>query len=229
MNKPSTSFYAAVSIVIALAMVVNQVQAQSSQDASWQKQTESSLKAIYERGEFRPQKFQADWLADSSGYAVQELDPKTDKMLRITYSVRNGERSEAKPDEGKRTEKGALMSPDGKRVLEFQGQNLFVRELESGNKTQLTSRLADRDVRFYDPVWSPNGGRVAFVESDSTNVRKRAVLVPDDPSYPGVKNNRVARVGEKLRRFPLLWWIPMARTYSGYQSIHRTKASIWGR
>ena len=224
MNKPSATFYVSLSIVIAFAMGARQVQAQPTDNTSWQKETEYRLKAIYERGEFRPQKFQADWLADSSGYIIQERDPKTDKMVRVTYSVRNRERSESKPEDKKVTAKGGLVSPDGKRVLEFQDQNLFVRELESDKRTQLTQRPSDREVRYRDPVWSPHGSRIAFVESDSTDVRKRAVLVPDDPSYPGVQNNRFARVGEKLETLRVgvvdsegksLQWLPIETPAEG--------------
>lgn len=37
-----------------------------------------------------------------------------------------------------------------------------------------------------------------FIESDETDVRLRPVLVPADPSYPKVQDNRFARVGEKI-------------------------------
>lgn len=189
-----------ISIVVFLAIGDCHVQAQTSRDSSWQEETEFRLKAIYERGEFRPQKFQAEWLPDSSGYMVQERDPKTDTMIGAIYDVRTGQRTESKSKEGKQSERRGLVSPDGKRVLEFQDRNLFVRDVESDSRTQLTKRSADRDVQYRDPVWSPDGNRVAFVESDSTNVRQRPVLVPDDPSYPGVRNNRFARVGEELEK-----------------------------
>ena len=187
-----------ISLVISLWLSACHAQAKSTQTATWLKQTESRLTAIYERGEFRPQKFQAEWLADSSGYTVQELDPKTEKVIGIHYSTRTGERSEVKPDDGKLTAKGSMLSPDGKRLLEFRDQNLFVRELKGDQLTQLTWQPTDRDIRYRDPVWSPDGKQIALVESDSTHVRKRAVLLPDDPSYPSVQNNTFARVGEKI-------------------------------
>ena len=36
--------------------------------------------------------------------------------------------------------------------------------------------------------------------ANSNYVRQRPVLVPDDPSYPRVQNNRFARVGEALEK-----------------------------
>ena len=152
-----------------------QVQAQISRDLSWQKETESRLKAIYERGEFRPQNFQAEWLPDSSGYTVQEHDPKTNKMIGASYDVRTGKRTASTPEEGKQSARGSRLSPDGQRTLELEDKNIFVRDLVSGLRTQLTRSSAERDVQYRDPVWSPDGNRVAFVEADS-----QALPFPDD-------------------------------------------------
>jgi dipeptidyl-peptidase 4 len=192
--------YAFLSVIISLSMGICKIHAQSFRESAWQKETESRLRAIYDRGEFRAQKFQAEWLPDSSGYKVLERDPKTSESKTVAYNVRTGERIESKSEESTPSERRRLVSPNGKQVLEFQERNLFVRDLESGQRTQLTNRPDDRDARYRDPVWSPDGNKIVFVESDATDVRKRAVLVPDDPSYPGVQNNRFARVGEKLEK-----------------------------
>ena len=191
-------FFINMSVVVSLAIGVCQAQPQASRDLSWQNEAELRLKAIYDRGEFRPQNFQAAWHPDSLGYTVQERDPKTDNRVSASYDVRTGQRTESPSADGKPAEPGPLRSPEGKRVLEFEDRNLFVRDLESGQRTQLTNRSAKRDVQYRDPVWSPDGNRIVFVESDSTDVRQRPVLVPDDPSYPGVRYNRFARVGEKI-------------------------------
>ena len=188
-------------------------------------ETESRLKGIYERGEFRPRMFQAEWMPDSSGYTIQERDAKTDKIIRATYDVRTGERTEPTHEEGKQSERGPLVSPDGTRVLEFQERNLFVRNLMSGQRIQLTKHSAEQDISYHNPIWSPDGNRVVFVESDATHVRQRPVLVPDDPSYPGIQNHRFARVGEKIERLRVgvvnsdgqnMQWLPIEQPEEGF-------------
>jgi dipeptidyl-peptidase-4 len=167
-------------------------------DSSWTKQAESRLKAIYDRVEFRAKKFEARWLPDSSGFTVEQLDSATKKSTLVRYNVRTGEPETTEPHEEEHVPRGPLHSPDGRRVLEFRDRDLFVRDLESGERTRLTERPKDRDIAYRDPVWSPDGQRIAFIESDATDVRQRAVLVPSDPSYPDVERHRFARVAEKI-------------------------------
>ncbi len=225
MTQPLNIPFASLSLVLSLAMGVSEAQAQGFRGSSWQEETESRLKGIYERGEFRPRMFQAEWLPDSSGYTVQERDPKTDERIRASYEVRTGERIEPKSDEGKQSEPGPLLSPDGTRVLEFQERNLLVRDLVSGQRIQLTKHSAEQDIDYHNPVWSPDGNRVVFVESDATHVRQRPVLVPDDPSYPGIQNHRFARVGGEIEKLRVgvvdsdgqnMQWLPIEQPEEGF-------------
>ena len=213
-----------ISVVISLAMGVCDVHAQGVRDSSWQKEAESRLKGIYERGEFRPQLFQARWNPDSSGYTIEELDPNTNKMIRATYNVRTGKRNESKADEKKQPERSSLLSPDSSKILEFQDRNLFVRDVVNGQRTQLTNRSSEQDISYRNPIWSPDGSRVVFVESDATHVRVRPVLVPTDPSYPGVQNHKFARVGEAIEKLRVgvvdsdgqhLQWLPIEQPEEG--------------
>ena len=216
-----------VSRVIFLLIGMGQllVQAEDLGNSSWQKETTSRLKAIYERGEFRAKTFQAEWLSDSSGYTIQELDPQTDKMISATYKVRSEDRTESNPEEGTDTKRGSLVSLDGSRVIEFNDRNLFARDLASGQRVQLTKHSSEKDIDYRNPLWSPDGRRVVFVESDATLVRQRPVLVPDDPSYPGVQNNRFARVGEEIEKLRIgvvdfngsnLQWLSIDAPEDGY-------------
>ena len=217
--------YASLSAMLSLVMGVCEAPAQGFRDSSWPADTESRLKAIYERGEFRPRIFQAEWLPGSSGYTVQERDPETDKMITASYDVRTGERIEPKSEEAKQSERGPLRSPDGTKVLEFQERNLFVRDPINGQRIQLTKPSAERDIDYHNPIWSPDGNRILFRESDATEVRKRPVLVPDDPSYPGIQNHRFARVGEVIEKLRIgvvdsdgqnMQWLPIESPVEGF-------------
>jgi len=161
----------------------------------WRKLAEPRIRAIYERGEFRGKRIRAEWLPDSSGYVVQERDPKTKQPVRIAYDVRTGKRSRLQESENRRLESNRILSPDGKLILEFRPRSLFVRDLETGRRTQLTKARPGRDIFFREPRWSPDSKRIVFIESDETDVRLRSMLVPSDPSYPEVRTQRFARVG----------------------------------
>lgn len=187
-------------LLISLALATNYGLAQAITDPSRQKEAEQRLKAIYERSEFKPRAFQAKWLPDSSGYTLQQRDQQTDELSSVTYDVRTGERVESDRNKEQPSQDRRMLSPDGRQLLEFHDGDLFVRDLQGSERTQLTKRPAERDVRFHDAVWSPDGKRILFIESDASDVRQRSVLTPDDPSYPGVQNHRFARVGEKIEK-----------------------------
>ena len=186
MTQPSPFTNTLLSVVFSLAIGMGHIQAETTADTAWQPAVEARLKAIYDRKEFRHQKFQAEWLPDSSGYTVQERDPQSDAMVKVTYLVRTGERVKPlsdekksdgkKPDEKKQVQRGQILSPDGSKVVESEGRNLFVSDLVSGKRVQLTQKTAERDLAYYEKMWSPDGKKILFVETDFTNVRQRAVL-----------------------------------------------------
>ena len=104
------------------------------------------------------------------------------------------------------------------RRLEARRDKIVAVDHGNQQETVLVSCSDGKDVEFRDPVWSPDGARVLFVEADYTDVKQRSVLVPDDPSYPEVQKTRFARIGgsiEKLRVGLIdadgknLKWLPM--------------------
>lgn len=197
--------------------------AQFSPESPVYEQVESRLKAIYEKREFRSKNPRIDWFADSSGYFLWESDSKESKP--VGYDVRTGQKVTEEKSKAVSSDKKQLASPDGTKRLEFRKRDLFVRDLKSQKLTQLTKRDKDRDLSYRDVAWSPDGSHIVFVEFDQTDVRKRAVLVPDDPSYPGVDYHRFARVGETIPSLRVgvinvtdqqIQWLPIEAPEEGF-------------
>ena len=100
-----------------------------------------------------------------------------------------------------------------------------MREVASGTCIPLVAPAADRDIAYRSPAWSPDGRRIVFVESDASDVRQRAVIDTSDPTYPGVRRDRFARVGEAIERLRVgvvdadgqhLTWLPIPSPEEGF-------------
>ena len=94
---------------------------------------------------------------------------------------------------------GNTISPDGGRILFSRAGDLYVHDVAADQTTRLTWTTAE-SVSSGRAVWSPDGNRVAFVQSDVSGVRMRSMLVPNDPSYPELRQVRFARVGETIAK-----------------------------
>ena len=94
---------------------------------------------------------------------------------------------------------GNTISPDGRRILFTRDGDLHVHDLAAEQTTRLTWTTAE-SVSNGRATWSPDGSRIAFVESDASGVRMRSMLIPNDPSYPELREVRFARVGETIAR-----------------------------
>jgi dipeptidyl-peptidase-4 len=158
-------------------------------------EAESRLRAIYELGEFRAKRFRANWLADSSGYTVLEPVVGADEQALVRYDVASGKRTVLDSPQEEEDGGSGKISPDGQHVLYSDQGNLYVRDLGSDRKTALTKNAASNSVSNSRAAWSPDERWIVFVQSDASDVGLRSVLVPGDPTYPGVKEVRFARVG----------------------------------
>jgi len=92
------------------------------------------------------------------------------------------------------------ISPDGNSILFSDKGNLFVYNIPGEKTVQLTNDAKENTISNNGAIWSPDGSRVAFVQSDASEVRLRSALVPGDPSYPGVKETKFARVGGAITK-----------------------------
>lgn len=161
-------------------------------------QAESRFRAIYDRDELRPRRFEAEWLPDSSGYTVLEPVPGAKEPVRALYDVTSGKRSVMDEAQVQKLRRRDNTSPDGARVVIAEHGNLHLRDPDSDRRVPLTKSAPDGPVSNRQAAWSPDGNWIAFVQSDESEVRLRSVLVPGDPSYPEVSQVRFARVGGSI-------------------------------
>ncbi len=174
--------------------------AQTANDVSWQSHAEPRLQAIYNRGEFSAKRVQPKWLSDSSGFLLNEVGPIAGGPTTWFYDAETGERRSATDHEKNENTNSRRQTSNNEFELKTRGGNLFAVQRENQSETSLVTSPGDREIEIRNPVWSPDGSKVLFIQTDFSDVRKRWVLVPSDPSYPEVEEDRFARVGEKLER-----------------------------
>lgn len=185
-----------------VTVAAGELRAQTDREPTWQGKAESRLKGIYERGEFRAKVFRPDWLSDGSGFLVGEMGSGGEKEVTWFYDVKTGERRLATEEEIEVRSKAEAGSARSDWKVEARDGKLVVVDPKRQTEVVVVSSPDGREVEYRDPVWSPDGSKVLFVEAEFSDVKLRSVLVPGDPSYPGVRQDRFARVGgeiEKLR------------------------------
>lgn len=185
----------ALTLSAAIAATVHPASAQSQASPDVLTQAEDRIRAIYERNEFGAAPFRAEWSADGSTYTVWERLPHLSEPARVLYDAATGGRTVAtspvEPGRGN-------VSPDGKFALINQGGTLFIKDVATGVQTQIGRTAEPKAIRNGRAAWSPDGKWLAFVETDQSKVRMRARLLPGDPTYPEVTEDRFARVGETI-------------------------------
>ena len=89
-------------------------------------------------------------------------------------------------------------SPNGDRILFHRGRNLAVYDVATRRSVALTADDDRSELDNGSESWSPDGRRIAYLQSDSSKVRRRPVVHPTDPTYPEVTLERFARVGTPI-------------------------------
>ena len=167
-------------------------------------ETEERIRDIYERNLFQARRIQADWLADSSGFLASQIDSATGNPTRKFFDVETGQATLPTANQLVPMAIPNDVSPDGHWKVESKHRELGISRLvpsqTTGQKeyTALITAPSERDIRYREISWSPDGKHILFVESDMTDVPMRQVLVSEDPSYPRLESHRFARVGEKI-------------------------------
>jgi dipeptidyl-peptidase-4 len=161
-------------------------------------ESEARLLAIYDRGEFRPQFIRAEWLPDSDAYTTMDSVEGSEKRVRVRVDAASGERTEMESRGDSRSARSRNLSPDGERGLHYRDGNLHVRDRSEENTIALTQNPVDSSLSVGRATWSPDGKWIVFVQSDRSEVRERMMLIPNDPSYPELRKDRFARVGESI-------------------------------
>lgn len=166
----------------------------TANQTAWESASIERIRDVFERGVWRPANFNANWLPDSSGFTTRKNLTGSAGEQTVQVDIDTFE-EKVIPEP---REPSLLLSPDGKTVLEFRGPNLVARDLQSQETKQLTQNDSARDLHLHGIQWSPDSSHVLFIQSDYSDVRERSVLVPGDPSYPGVRQDRFARIGETI-------------------------------
>lgn len=213
----TTPFLVAVALTLCST---SKLLSQSDANSDWQTETSQRLQSIFARGEWRPAPFEATWLPDSSGYQVRQRKKDSGESQQVIVDVVSGEvRDEEFPPR-----LDPMISPDGTARIEVRAGELFRIDQKSGESIRLSEENNSRGISLDDISWSPDGSHILFVETNSSKVRKRSVLVPTDPSFPGVRENLFARIGETIPSLRVgvvdregldLRWLPIEYPESG--------------
>jgi dipeptidyl-peptidase-4 len=97
------------------------------------------------------------------------------------------------------------LSPDGTRILFARQHDLYVQDVRSGRTTRLTHDgvPGDRGNGVSDwgggaARWSPDGSRIAYLQSDSRRVGRYPIVESTESSYPEAAFIRLPMVGTPI-------------------------------
>ena len=220
------------SILLLPAGFVSLGSAQEKQQDKWREATQARLKQIYDQNLFRPQATQTEWSEDGTSFRVLEKSTGSARPQWKWYEASTGKAIPKAETSSQvtETEHAADTRSDHSWSFNTRNQKLVIQRQVEGKTEAQFEVPGGKDIRFYGMTWSPDHRHLAFIQSDQTHIRKRAMLVPTDPSYPGIRESHFARVGEKIATLRVgvvdvksqsVTWIPLNPvTSNGQQGFY---------
>ncbi len=117
-----------------------------------------------------------------------------------------------------------VISPDGQLIVSSDQRNLYLYDLLTDLKIPLTKDIKEA-ITNHSSSWSPDSKRIAFIQSDVSDVRLRSQILTGDPTYPDVSEVRYARVGTPIAKLRIgvinitggqVLWLPISTPPEGF-------------
>lgn len=104
----------------------------------------------------------------------------------------------------------ATFNPEGTKVAYVRDNNLFIKDLKTGQKTTVTTDGLQNEIIngatdwVYEEefaiakafFWSPDGSKIAFLRFDETEVREFSMMYYNDDTYPNPYRFKYPKAGE---------------------------------
>lgn len=173
----------------------------AGQPPNWATAAAARLKSIYENRDFRADRFSANWNQDGLSYTVKRREKPDAQWVESIIDFRSGKAIDpTELESAVALPVDPSISPDGSRRIEYRDNTIYIQETNGDRAIQVVLP-SDGSAGQIDPgqaKWSPNGDAILFVASNDSHVKRRAVLLPTDPSYPEIEHHPFARVGEAI-------------------------------
>ncbi len=166
-------------------------------DDAWMDTAAFRFHQIYEEGTFRAPDLQPSWSQDSENVRIRKGTGTDGQPASVWLQAATGEvtSSPKSPPPGRDKSDDRSTSPDGTHRFAMQDGSLLVQSLSGDGRKTVITVPGNENISLSGMAWSQNSRHLAFLQSDRSAVRIRSMLVPDDPSYPGIRERHFARVG----------------------------------